>query len=187
MRGRVNSTVSSLAMVALAVSLSACSTGNYYTETPVEIPQSQVAAADVTCAPLGNRGGFHVEFPPCACNHGITLSWVGRHPANREGWTGFVLRRGYLSDVVPEVLVASSDGRQVERVLVRDEETYAWTELKRDDNGYEWQRNQALFTEIMQEFGPRLHEFDMYCRAKEVSRPSDREATQQASLGNHPG
>jgi hypothetical protein len=167
--------------------IAGCSTGQYYTEPPTEIATSQVEAADVTCAPLGNRGGFHVEFPPCYCNHGITLSWIGRHPSNREGWTGFVLRRGYLSDVVPEVLVASTDGKRVERVLVRDEETYMWTELKPDENGIEWRRNQELFADIMQEFGPRLHEFDMHCRAKEADRSSEDMPTQRAAVGVPPG
>jgi len=187
MRGPVTRIGTSTALLMAALAISACSTGSYYTEAPVEIDRAQVAASDVTCAPLGNRGGFHVEFPPCYCNHGITLSWVGRHPSNREGWTGFVLRRGYLSDVVPEVLVASADGKRVERVLVRDDETYLWNELGQNEHQYEWRRNQELFADIMQEFGPRLHEFDMYCRAKEASRTGDAPPTQQASLASPPG
>lgn len=187
MRGPLHRASLGVGLAVAIWALAGCSTGTYYTEAPIDVPRDQVAAADVTCAPLGNRGGFHVEFPPCHCNHGITLSWIGRHPTNREGWTGFVLRRGYLSDVVPEVLVASSDGKQVERVLVRDEESYLWTELEPDRDGFEWRRNQILFTEIMQEFGPRLHEFDMFCRAKEASRTDSDRPTQSASLSRHPG
>lgn len=174
-------------VITTGLTLASCGPAGYYTETPDEVPRGQAAVAEVTCAPLGNRGGFNIEFPPCVCNHGITLSWVGQDPARRDGWTGYVLRRGYLSDVVPEVLIASRDGQRIERVLVRDESTYAWTELEPDKNGNEWRRNQALFSGIMQELGPRLGEFDSYCQEKEIGRAERPRPVRQAALtGDEP-
>jgi hypothetical protein len=153
-----------LALIATSTAVS-CARGNYFTE--VEKGRSEYV--EVRCSPAGNRSGFDVEFPPCACNHGITISWFGNEAAAEDELSGVVVRRGYLSDVVPEVLITSPDGKRVDRVLVRDDDM-RWQALDPGEHTQEWRRNEDLFVVIMDEFGPKLYEFDMYCRAMEAMK-----------------
>jgi hypothetical protein len=174
MRDWRQNSIWSCGILAAACVLASCGGGNYYTE----VTKRQSDYVEVKCSPAGNRGGFDVQFPPCACNHGISISWIGRGPRDQSSWSGIVVHRGYLSDIVPEVVVASRDGTEVEKVMVRNDDL-TWNELDPQADGDEWRRNEQLFGKIMEEFGPRLYEFDMYCRAMETMK---RGASSRASF-----
>jgi hypothetical protein len=165
MRGPLQALGSLVLALAVAGTVSSCAGGNYYTE----VEQGRSEYVEVRCSPAGNRSGFDIEFPPCICNHGITISWFGNETAGDDELSGVVVRRGYLSDMVPEVLMSSPDGKRVDRVMVRDDDM-RWQALDRGEHSDEWRRNEDLFVVIMESYGPKLYEFEMYCKAMQAMK-----------------
>ncbi|MFO8071241.1 MAG: hypothetical protein R6V85_05125 [Polyangia bacterium] len=149
-----------LALLALPLACSAAD--SYWMEVKTGKGREYV---EVECDPQGNPGGFRLEFPRCYCHGGIEVSWFADLGEPLGGGPGFVLRRSYLTDETPEIRVVSRDDKQVVLVLVEGADGRLHP-LDRREDAAEWERNLEHFSGIMGEFGGKLYEVEMYCRAK---------------------
>jgi hypothetical protein len=91
---------------------------------------------------------FSREF--CAC--GTSLSFEEkRDDTGRLVESRYVMRRGYLAEASPEVMMVSENGYDLSRLYIENDEG-KMREVTRQSSPAEWERNQDLFELLLEEY-----------------------------------